>query len=225
MKYTFQSKKFEWIRFSLSYVKGKLRIANFDIGKDLADDRFQLILSAIKLNSFPSTKAKLIELGFALTDQPKTDMGETSAWKVTLWLTYWREFRKTDFTMSDADAAKLASMKYAKPDYEAMMKYYFSEDDWFCKSGYETVGGFMKHANTLLSLIRQSGKRKFPDRFDRDLIRKLNGQDYMDYLKHLRGLGYKFKKNATGSIIDAYKPDMTTAQAAQQVIEDTSKPD
>lgn len=94
------------------------------------------------------------------------------------------------------------------PMTQELLELYFHNQEWWGKQP-KSLRNYAKNYNALQQLQAKPAKKKravnFPDGYDPSFERKLRGSQLQQYWKHLRDLGLKPRKTATGKTIDWVK--------------------
>lgn len=126
--------------------------------------------------------------------------------KIAAFCKKYREEVGVPYRRSLADVSAMRSVDVS----DELLDTYFNNTEWWGKQP-KSIRNYAKNYNALMQLLNQpkkAAKKKgvaYPDHYDREFARKLKGPQISAYWRHLRNLGLKPQKTATGTIIDWVK--------------------
>lgn len=108
--------------------------------------------------------------------------------KITMFCTTFREHRNSPYTPKKNEKANIAQVSVSRE----LLEVYFINTE-FPLSYAKSINDYIKHYNYVRDLAANGkpSKSRFPDVYDRDFERSLEGETLSAYWQHLNKLGWK----------------------------------
>src|SRR5690606_32473760 len=161
----------------LSYRDGRIREALFDFQGDWLWPEYDM--------GFPFLEQVLngYEAGKAVKLVPRSAQD-----KIVMFCMTFRKYRGTPYTPKRQERANIVQVSVN----ERLLGVYFNTTD-FPLSYAKSINDYIKHYNYIRDLERNGkpAKSRFPDVYDREFERTLEGETLSAYWQHLNKLGWK----------------------------------
>lgn len=117
--------------------------------------------------------------------------------KLAMFCRMYEKYVGIKYKVTKSDSGKI---KQVNPE-EDLLQHYFTSDNFLFR-GKHSVTNLVRYYNELRAEAIRGPASKHPDRWDRDYFSGLKPDQVAGYWKHLRSLGMKPVKNATGAVMD-----------------------
>jgi hypothetical protein len=171
----------------LGYLDGYLNLIEMDFKEPLKSDKYDMLMMSLPQEETHLEGMK--KLGFTISEEMATNQ------KVALFCRIYKEVHELPYKASRQDGGKLKNIKLT----EELVKHYMHSDNFLFK-GKHSVGNLVKYYNELLLDFKEKDEpvNRFPNKYDREFEKKLQGAEVSAYWAHLRKLGLKPKKTPSG---------------------------
>lgn len=138
--------------------------------------------------------------------------------RVALFCRLYKQHKGIAYRMSPKDVGIIKAL----PVTEALLSYYLNEAElpenpttWLWR-GKQSVSNLRNYWNEVMTSMQvpvpEKVKSRHPNKWDREHLRKLDGEGITEYYRHLKSLGLVPRKHPDGSTIDWVKADAATQQ-------------
>lgn len=114
--------------------------------------------------------------------------GRSIADKIAVFCAFHKKYKGFGYRVKEVERANIKQVSVSK----SLLKLYFNYTD-FPLSQAKSISDYIKHYNYVRDLLYngKSMKAKFPDVYDREFERSLEGETLSAYWRHLHKLGWK----------------------------------
>lgn len=197
-------------RIKVSDKDGIITAVFFD-GKDFVKHMAEIVELAANVNDrtvryWADVRALLGGEDFITITEAKESDELPNNERVALFCRFYKQYKQVPYRMSPKDIGVMKSL----PVNEAILKFYFDDDAtpdnsttwlWKRKQSVKNLATYWNEVMTTMQ-VPVPVKSRHPNKWDREHLRKLDGEGITDYYRHLKALGLVPRKHADGSTID-----------------------
>ncbi|MGD1960521.1 MAG: hypothetical protein ACFB2Y_16800 [Fulvivirga sp.] len=171
----------------------RLLAVNWEFTRTLNDHEAAIVTKAFPLRLSDLSNLKKV---FKVREIPE----RTASDKLKLFCMYFKAKRGSTYTANKFERANIKNVVMNS----ALLEAYFSTDSYPLTYA-KTINDYIKHYNHIRDISRNGAPKKarFPNEYNKDFERRLEGAEISQYWKHLTNLGWK--KNAKGVWISPEK--------------------
>jgi len=194
--YTYYSERLDTY-LTLTFKHGFLYGFHLDYSKRLNDTQKEYLKQHLPWNE--QARNQIERLGFR--EMPSQERLRQPSSKIAAFAAAYKEHFGINYQPTPKEKGLIRGVEVSR----ALLKAYMESQEWWCANA-KSISNYANNINQVrqLALTQQPDRKRkrFPDHYDAQFEKKLDEATVQQYWAHLRGLGLRPKKSATGHTID-----------------------